>query len=472
MKIFITWKKSKTGMKKLKNGMEKKWTKRIAAGLFWLCVWQSAFLLAENKILFAGPLETAAALFHEIVTVSFWQVVGMSLFRIFVGLSLAFAAGILFGAAAFKYSLVKELLSPLMLFGKAVPVASFAVVLLIWWGAGWLSTAVIFLVVLPMVYVNVYEGLKNADEKLLQMAKVFGMPFHNRIFYIYGPSLAPFMDGCIKTAVGMGIKAGVAAEVIGTPEWSVGGELYLAKIYLDTAGVFAWTAVVIVLGFAVERIILSCWHKFCGMRHEPVKGRAKETVPVCIYMEDVGKSFGCHTVFRGITKKLDAGKIYCLMGLSGAGKTTLLHMLAGLKKPGQGRIEMHGAKGSKGGILAAGMFQEERLCEEESATVNVRLVSHDYGKAEECLQELLPGEAIHLPVKNLSGGMRRRVCLARSLAADADWLFLDEPFTGLDEENKEKAIQTIKKYRRDRLTVLVTHDADDAEKLGGEIWRI
>ncbi len=459
-------------MKNWRSMAEKKWIRRTAACLFWLCVWQSVFLLADNKILFAGPVQTAKALLSEIFTFAFWQVTGMSLFRILLGLFLAFFAGALLGIAAYKSAFLKELLSPLMLFCKAVPVASFAVILLIWWGAGLLSTAVIFLVVLPMVYINIYEGLKSADEKLLQMAKVFDMPLRNKVFYVYLPSLAPFMDGCIKTAVGMGIKAGVAAEVIGTPKWSLGGELYLSKIYLDTAGVFAWTAVVTALGFTLEKAILFCRRRFCKSRPGPIRGRKKESVPVSIYTEDIGKAFGDHAVLCGITKKLESGKLYCLTGASGAGKTTLVHMLAGLEKPDRGRMEMQGGKSSKSGISAAGVFQEDRLCEEESAAVNVRLVSRDYGKSEECLKELLPVEAISLPVKNLSGGMRRRVCLARALAADADWLFLDEPFTGLDEENKERAIRTIEKYRGNRLTVLVTHDMNDAAKLGGEIWKI
>ncbi len=459
-------------MKKWRNLAEKKWLRRMAACLFWLCVWQSVFLLADNKLLLAGPIQTAQALFCRIFTFAFWQVTGMSLFRVLLGLFLAFFVGTLLGIAAFKSSLMKELLSPLMLFCKAVPVASFAVILLIWWGSGWLSTAVIFPVVLPMVYVNIYEGLKSTDKKLLQMAKVFDMPLRNRIFYIHMPSLAPFMDGCIKTAVGMGIKAGVAAEVIGTPVWSVGGELYLSKIYLDTAGVFAWTAVVIALGFALEKAVLFCWRSFCRRHPEPVKGRKKEAVPASIYIEDVVKSFGSHTVLCGISKKLEAGRIYCLTGVSGAGKTTLLHILAGLEKPGQGRVEMHAGGNSKSAISAAGMFQDDRLCEEETALVNVRLVSHDCKKAEECLKELLPEEAFRQPVKNLSGGMRRRVCLARALTADADWLFLDEPFTALDEENKQNAIHIIKKYRQNKLTVLVTHDINDAAKLGGEIWKI
>ncbi|MGN1148534.1 MAG: ATP-binding cassette domain-containing protein [Lachnospiraceae bacterium] len=459
----------------------KNWIKRAAILLFWLGLWQLVALLLNNTLLFAGPAETAVALIREASSILFWETVGVSVLRILAGFLAALFTGCLLGAVSFRWDFFRELLSPVMLFAKAVPVASFAVILLIWWGAGWLSTAICFLVVLPIVYVNFLEGLQHADRKLLEMADVFGMPLKNRFFAIYRPALAPFMEGCLKTAMGMGIKAGVAAEVIGIPKWSIGGELYLSKIYLDTAGVFAWTVVVISLSFCMEKAVLLLWKAFCAWkpapcadkkghtgRHEEHKNKNKNTGLV---LEGINKAFGSNTVLVKVRKRLEPDKVYCVMAPSGAGKTTLLHIMAGIIKPDGGSIYAFETDGSRTCQLRVGMvFQEDRLCEEETAIHNIELVCGDRKMAKLYLEELLPEAALQEPVKNLSGGMRRRVCIARAFAADADVVLLDEPFNGLDTENRDNAAAFIRKHRDGRMVVVATHEEEDAVRLHGEIW--
>ena len=94
------------------------------------------------------------------------------------------------------------------------------------------------------------------------------------------------------------------------------------------------------------------------------------------------------------------------------------------------------------------VFQEDRLCEEETAVVNVMLACGDERKAVECLEKLLEKEALQKPVSRLSGGQRRRVCIARALAADSDILLLDEPFTGLMKKTKEGRLRLSLQIRR------------------------
>ena len=474
---------------KVKTGIEK-----AGVLLFWLCVWQLAALLVDNKLLLAGPLDTARALCREISSPDFFRTVGSSLLRLFAGFCAAFLCGGVLGALSFRLHFIEALLSPLMHFCKAVPVAAFAVILLIWQGAGRLSASVCFLVVLPIVYVNVLEGLSHTDKKLLEMAHVFRFSRKNIFFYIYRPAMAPFLEGCLKTALGMGLKAGVAAEVIGIPRWSIGGEIYLSKIYLDTAGIFAWTAVILVLSFCLERAVLFLWRRFLLWKPSPAADEnmhAGRTVPSkkhgrlsesFLIFQDIDKEYDGHTVLSGINRRLAMTGSYCLMAPSGAGKTTLLHMAAGLVRPDAGSITVTADTGSSketaektagaGGtpIFVSMVFQEDRLCEAESAITNVTLACRDERKAVECLEKLLPKEALQKPVSQLSGGQRRRVCIARALLADSCILLLDEPFTGLDEENRQRAAEVILAYRAGRLMLAATHDEADAGRLGGEIW--
>lgn len=112
-----------------------------------------------------------------------------------------------------------------------------------------------FLVVVPMVYVSTLSGLEHTDKNFWRW-RVFSIPMWKRIHYIYVPALLPYLVNGCRTALGMSWKSGVAAEVIGIPEGSIGEQLYYSKLYLDTAGLFAWTFVIIVISALFERFFL------------------------------------------------------------------------------------------------------------------------------------------------------------------------------------------------------------------------
>lgn len=224
--------------------------------LFWIAVWQAANLLIHNNIIFVGPLDMLSALAGLVGDASFWGSILNSFARISAGFLGAFILSILLGSLAYVFPLVKELLEPVMLLIKSVPVASFVILALIWIGSRSLSVFTSFLVVVPMIYVSTLAGLEHTDRKLLEMARVFHMPLRRQIRYIYIPSLLPYLISGCRTALGMSWKSGVAAEVIGIPEGSIGEQLYYSKLYLDTAGLFAWTFMIIVVSALFERVVL------------------------------------------------------------------------------------------------------------------------------------------------------------------------------------------------------------------------
>ena len=223
--------------------------------LFWLAVWQTASFLIDNNIFLVGPLEVLKALAAQLPTLRFWQTVGSSFLRIGGGFLLAFFAGIFLGALSFKCFFLRDLLNPLILTMKSVPVASFVILALIWAGSKNLAVLISFIVVFPMIYSGTIDGLSSTDSSLLEMARVFHLPFLTRIFYLYRQALLPYLISACKTAMGLSFKSGIAAEVIGTPDYSIGERLYMAKISLNTADLFAWTLVVILLCALFERMI-------------------------------------------------------------------------------------------------------------------------------------------------------------------------------------------------------------------------
>jgi len=184
-----------------------------------------------------------------------------------------------------------------------------------------------------------------------------------------------------------------------------------------------------------------------------------------IRLEGIVKSFDGRAVFDGLTLTIPAGETTCVMGPSGCGKTTLLNILAGLVKPDGGAVT---------GVpeRVAFVFQEDRLCEAFLAVSNVRLVTGKRVSREAvaaALGELGLGESLDQPVASFSGGMKRRVAVARAVLYGAELLLLDEAFKGLDEERKRLTMDYIKAHTAGKTVVCVTHDPEEAAYLGGRI---
>ena len=183
---------------------------------------------------------------------------------------------------------------------------------------------------------------------------------------------------------------------------------------------------------------------------------------MAITIQKLSKSYNGIPVFQNVDLQLEEGRIYCLMAPSGAGKTTLFRILMGLEKPDSGSVT-----GLPTGPVAA-VFQEDRLCPALTAQKNIQLV-HPVMAGEKLRQELLqllPEDSLDKPVSEFSGGMRRRVALMRAMLAPGQFLLMDEPFTGLDEDTREAAMEYVLAHRRGRTLLFTTHHAEEAERLG------
>ena len=180
------------------------------------------------------------------------------------------------------------------------------------------------------------------------------------------------------------------------------------------------------------------------------------------------KSFDGKRVLDGFSAEFPDGGITCIMGESGCGKTTLLNVLMGFIQPDGGDLS---------GVPAriSAVFQEDRLCEDFSAVSNIRLVTgaeRSRGDIEALLRRLGLGESMHRPVREFSGGMKRRVALARALLYDSGLLILDEAFKGLDDASKDIALECVREYAAGRTVIAVTHDAEEARALGGKLIKM
>ena len=229
---------------------------RLWAVLIWLAVWQVASLWVGEAILLASPVSVFLRLVQLCQTGDFWGSLLFSLIRILLGFLLGLLCGGLFAGLAAFLRPVEELLSPLMLVMKTTPITSIIILCLIWIPSRNLSIFTAFLMVFPIIYTNLLEGIRATDPQLIEMAELFQVPWHKRVRYIYLSQLIPYLRSACTVSVGLSWKAGAAAEVIGIPKGSIGEHLYDAKLYLDTPDLFAWTIVIICMSILFERVFL------------------------------------------------------------------------------------------------------------------------------------------------------------------------------------------------------------------------
>ena len=229
---------------------------RLFSVLFWLIVWHAGSLALGQSIILVSPVTAVRTLLQMMGTAEFYQAVFGSLSRILLGFLLGVLAGTLLASLSYMLPPVGALLAPLMHAIKATPVASFVILALIFISSRYLSILMGFLMVLPILYTNVLTGLRGTDKKLIEMAKVFKMKPMAKIRAIYLPAAFPnFLSAC-ALSLGMSWKAGVAAEVIGLPDQSIGEALYQAKIFFSTPELYAWTLAIILLSLGLEQAVM------------------------------------------------------------------------------------------------------------------------------------------------------------------------------------------------------------------------
>ncbi len=441
---------------------------RLGSAALWVGLWQAASMLVGSSILLAGPWDTVVRLVQLLGDVRFLSVVGFSLVRIVGGFVTAYACAVAISFVAHGWPGLGRLLAPGIAALKSVPIACIIVLLLIWVGSRQVSGIAVFLAVFPAVYYACAEGLGQVGTGVSEMLSVFRVRRSVRLCAHVWPEVLPYLVGTARNVCGMAWKAGIAAELIGSPMGSIGERIYQAKILLETADLFAWTIVVVALSAACEQAFVWLLAHSDRLSLRVALALARRTAPQAglpgeLALADASIGYGDVAVASGISCRLPAGARLVLTDASGAGKTTLLRTVAGLQAPLAGMVTSP--------VTASMVFQDARLVEALDAPDNVALVvggSRGVGEVRGLLAELLPEEALGVPVAELSGGQRRRVEIVRALASPSAMVLLDEPFASLDERSHRQAAQFVLRHLGDRTLVVASHMAGDADLLSAD----
>ena len=238
------------------RGKLKKTFRTLPALVFWIGVWWAAAGLFGNPLLLPTPGQVFTCLIRLAGTPVFWQITALSIGRILLGVVTAVALGAALGVLTCKSRVAQALIAPAMTAMQATPVASFAILVLIWLDRDWVPVLICGMMVLPMVWSNVSSGIGAVDAQLLEMAKVYRLTRGRVVLRIYLPAVMPFFRTACVNALGLGWKAGIAAEVLTVPKTSIGRMISESKLYLMTEELFAWTLTVIVLSLVLQKIML------------------------------------------------------------------------------------------------------------------------------------------------------------------------------------------------------------------------
>ena len=431
-----------------------------AVAAFWLAVWMLVAALVAQPLILPGPGAVVVALLRLMCDAGTWAILAGSGARILGGLVLAAVCGGVLAGVSSRSRAFARLVAPVLSFVKATPVACVVVLLLIWLGSARVSVAAVFLMALPGVYFSLAEGLAQVDKPLEQMFRMHGVRGWRLFCANTWREVLPFVLSCAQAVIGMGWKAGVAAELIGMAVGTVGERIYQAKLLIETADLLAWTVLVVAASWACERALVwllqasgpVAWRTAVRTHGHGLRGNAgtagdDAAAELALAVDD--RAPWAPALDR-LVLNVPAGGRACVMGASGAGKTTLLALAAGECAP------------------CSMVFQDARLVEDASALDNVLVCADarvDASSAAALLRLLVPGVDVHTSVAELSGGQRRRVEIARALLCPGGAVILDEPFPGLDASARDVVAKVVLDLLDGRMLLLATHDATDAQAL-------
>ena len=220
-----------------------------------ILLWELAALIVASDHILPGPWTTLLATLRLFTSISFLTVVGSTVLRGLAGFAIAVAGGVLTGIAGGLSDAFHAFMKPWIVVLRSTPVVAFVLLALIWFDSGSVPVFIGILTMFPMVYLNIVEGIRSVDPKIVEMASFYNVGRRRLVREVYLPSIEPFAVSGISSAVGIGWRAIVVGEVLSVPQYGIGTVMHSAQTFLQVDVLIAWTLVAILFGALFERLI-------------------------------------------------------------------------------------------------------------------------------------------------------------------------------------------------------------------------
>lgn len=234
--------------------MKKQLIKRKAwIALTYLIIWGAISSVIGNHLLFPDPVDTVRAFVGVFSDAVSWKIAAITVGRMISGFFLGVLIGVILSILSAASPVFDEFTRPFLQMIRAVPVTSFILLAVLWMKSTNVPIMITVLMVVPIVWSGLKEGILNHDSALTEMMSVYWFSVFKRIKYYWAPYLRPALLSACENALGFAWKAVVAAEIIALPKLSIGHEMYHAKVTIETSDLFAWTLFVLLLSILMEK---------------------------------------------------------------------------------------------------------------------------------------------------------------------------------------------------------------------------
>ena len=228
----------------------------ILGVVFWLVLWEAVFRYVGREILVVSPVRAVTRLIEIASLPTFWTAVRNTCLKVLEGFGHSVWVGSFLAVLTHRFIFLRYLFRPFLGIVRVTPVASIIILALVWLATARIPVFVVFLMIMPIIWTNIFAGLEVVDFQLLEMAKIFNFNWFKKIRYIYIPSLMPYISAALTTGLGAAWKTAIGAEVIARPVGTMGRHVYDSRIHLQTADLFAWTIAVIILSICLEKLMV------------------------------------------------------------------------------------------------------------------------------------------------------------------------------------------------------------------------
>lgn len=435
---------------------------------FLFCLWQLASLLEGNSIFFPSfweVLKEGVALLEER---EFWRTLLFSLFRVGMGFLFSLFLALFLALFAYWKDGIEILWKGLFRVFQILPSLVLILLLLVFCPTERLAFFIQLCVVLPLLYEQFHKTLMSLGEEYGLCLYYYEVSFWKRIAHIYFPFLWRELSKNIAGVLGLAFKVTIAGELIAQEDGTIGGEIFLQKMYLNIPRMFAWCMLLLLLHvifLLLFALVMKVPKRKWKLRRESLyQKRRKEVYPSISKKESYSFSFshryGREEIYKHLQLSIIRGEKVGFWGLSACGKTTLLKELA--KK-----LRAEGAKISY-------IFQHEILFEWLTVEENIFLVLQevDWEKYDEIFRLLRLEEHKEKYPSELSGGLRKRLAFARAILYEGDYLFLDEAFEFLDKAMQEEILEYLERnyHWKEKTLFMVTHRMEIMTRLVERVY--